>query len=148
MFTSKFIRLSRITVYITAEFSAGTALTLKAAINELNPVCDKWYKIGVQLEVPLPNLRNITRDSMDPLCDTLDFWMRNGPSPSWRCLVDALKAPSVGEKQLAKTLEEKYCIPDKQSSCDESKGSVQAKGYRSKAMVRKFIVSQAKLSLF
>ena len=102
------------TVYITAKFSADAALTLKAAINELHAVCDKWYKIGVQLEVPIPNLRNIARDSMDPLCDTLDFWMRNGPSPSWRCLVDALKAPSVGEKQLAKEIERKYCSPENQ----------------------------------
>ena len=120
------------TVCITAEFSAGTALTLKAAINALNPVCDKWYRIGVQLEVPISNLKNIARDSMDPLCDTLDFWMRNDPSASWRCLVDALKAPSVGEKQLAKTVEEKYCSPEEQSSCDESKVSVQAKGSQGK----------------
>ena len=105
---------------------------MKAAINALNPVCDKWYKIGVQLEVPVPNLKNIARDSMDPLCDTLDYWMRNGPSPSWSCLVDALKVPSVGEKQLAKTLEEKYCSPNDQSSFDESKGSVQAKSLQGK----------------
>ena len=114
------------TLYITAEFSAGTALTLKAAINELNPVCDKWYKIGVQLEVPIPNLRNIARDSMDPLCDTLDFWMRNGPSPSWRCLVDALKTPSVGEKQLAEEIERKYCSSENQTICVELGASVQA----------------------
>ena len=95
-------------------------------------MCDKWYKIGVQLEVPIPNLKNIARDSMDPLCDTLDYWMRNGPSPSWRCLVDALNVPSVGEKQLAKTVEEKYCSSDDQNSFDESKVSVQAKSPQGK----------------
>ena len=109
-----------------AQFSTVTALTLKAAINALNSVCDKWYKIGVQLEVPLPNLKNIARDSMDPLCDTLDYWMRNSPSPSWKHLVGALEALSVGETQLAKALEEKHCSSEEQSSFDESEASVQS----------------------
>ena len=113
-----------------AQFSTGTALTLKTAINALNSVCDKWYKIGVQLEVPLPNLKNIARDSMDPLCDTLDYWMRNSPSPSWKHLVGALEALSVGETQLAKALEEKYCSSEEQSSFDESEASVQAKSHQ------------------
>ena len=92
-------------------------------------MCDKWYKIGVQLEVPIAKLNNIGRNSMDSLCDTLDYWMRNDPSPSWSQIVDALKAPGIGEKQLAKTVEEKYCIPDEQSSCDES---AQAKSLQGK----------------
>ena len=115
---------------MTTEFSTGTALTLKAAINALHSVSDKWYKIGVQLEVPLPNLKKISRDSMDPLCDTLDFWMRNSPSLSWRCLVDALKAPNVGENRLAEEIEVKYCCPETQSSCDVSETSVKANSHR------------------
>ena len=95
-------------------------LTLKAAINALHSVCDKWYKIGVQLEVPIPNLKIIAQNSMDQLCDMLDYWMRNVPSASWKHLVDALKAPSVGENRLAGELEEKYCHA---SSCDRSEVS-------------------------
>ena len=105
----------------------GTVLTLKAAINALHSVCPKWYNIGVQLEVPTFQLRNIerkTNDSMDQLRDMLDFWMSNNPSPTWRCLVDAMEAPSVGEKQLAKEIERKYC---ERSSCDESEASFQPK---------------------
>ena len=98
----------------------GTALTLKAAINALHSVCDKWYKIGVQLEVPIPNLNNIGRNSMDPLCDTLDYWMRNDSSPSWSQIVDAMKSPGVGENQLAKEIEAKYCSPEEQSHYDNS----------------------------
>lgn len=115
---------------MTTEFSTGTALTLKAAINELHAVCDKWYEIGVQLEVPILDLKSISLDSMDPLCDTLYCWMRNVPSPSWRCLADALKAPLVGEKQLAEEIEKKYCGPEEQSSCDASEALVQAKGHQ------------------
>ena len=111
---------------VTAEFSTGTALTLKAAINALHSVCDKWYTIGVQLEVPTFELRNIVKKSghlMDQLCDTLDYWMNNDSSPSWKHLVDALKAPSVGENQLAKEIEKKYCDPKEQTNCNESKAA-------------------------
>ena len=108
-------------------------LTLKAAINALHSVCHKWYNIGVQLEVPTFQLKNIekkTNDSMDQLRDTLDCWMNNEPSPSWRHLVDALKAPSVSENRLAKEIEVKYCGPEEQSSYNESKGSVQTKHHQ------------------
>ena len=98
------------------------ALTLKAAINALHSVCHKWYNIGVQLEVPTFQLKIIekkTNDSMDQLRDTLDCWMSNDLSPSWKHLVDALKAPSVGENRIAREIEEKYCDPE-ESSCDAS----------------------------
>ena len=99
-------------------------LTLKAAINALHSVCHKWYNIGVQLDVPTFQLKNIEKkssDSMDQLRDTLDYWMNINSSLSWRHLVDAaLKAPSVGENRLAEEIEKKYCCPVKQSSCDES----------------------------
>ena len=94
--------------YLTTCCSIGTQLTLKAATNELHSVCDKWYKIGVQLEVPISDLR-MMGGRLDPLCDTLDFWMRNGRSPSWRQLVDALRTDSVGEARLAEEIEEKFC---------------------------------------
>ena len=98
-------------------------MVLKAAINALHSVCHKWYNIGVQLEVPTFQLKIIekkTNDLMDQLRDTLDYWMSNEPSPSWRHLVDALKAPSVGENRLAKEIEEKYCSQDQQYSCKDS----------------------------
>ena len=107
--------------------------TLKAAINALHSVCPKWYNIGVQLEVPTFQLKIIerkTNDSMDQLRDTLDFWMSNEPSPSWKHLVDALKAPSVGENRLAKAIKQEYCDSEKQSSCNESKPSVQTKHHQ------------------
>ena len=51
----------------------------------------------------------------------LDYWMNNAvdPLPSWEVLVDALKAPTVGESRLAKELEEKYCNLEDQSSLGE-----------------------------
>ena len=113
----------------TTSVFAGAVPTLKAAVNTLHSVCPKWYNIGVQLEVPTFQLKNIERkssDSMDQLRDTLDYWMRNDPLPSWKHLLDALKAPSVGEKRLAVEIEERYCDPD-ESSCKEPGASVNTK---------------------
>ena len=45
----------------------------------------------------------------------LEYWIENTPSPSWRQLVDALKAPSVGYDQLAMEIEEKYCVHEEQN---------------------------------
>ena len=111
----------------------GIPLTLKAAINALHSVCHKWYNIGVQLEVPTFQLKNIEKkssDLMDQLRDTLDYWMNSDLSPSWRNLVDALKAPSVGENRLAKEIEEEYCGLEEQSNCNESNASVQTKHHQ------------------
>ena len=105
-----------------------TGVTLKAAINELHSVCPKWYNIGIQLNIPTFQLKIFeqkTSNSMDQLRDTLDYWMNSGLSHSWRILVDALKAASVGEKRLAEEIEEKYCDPEEQSSCKEPEASAQ-----------------------
>ena len=111
----------------TATVFTGTALTLKDAINALHSASHKWYTIGVQLDVPTIQLKNIEKkssDLMDQLLDTLDYWMNHDRFPSWRHLVDALRAPSVGENRLAGEIEEKYCDPEKPGSCDESGASV------------------------
>ena len=105
------------TVDVMTKFSTGTALTLKPAINELHSV---WYKIGVQLEVLIPDLKSTSQDSLDLLCDTIYCWMRTTPSPFRRHLVDALKAPGVDESRLGEEIEKKYCALVEQSSCDES----------------------------
>ena len=111
----------------------GAALTLKATINALHSVCPKWYNIGVQLEVPSFQLKIIEKkssDLMDQLRDTLDYWMNNNPSASWRHLVYALKAPSVGEKRLAEQIKEEHCDVEEESSCNESRASVQTKHHQ------------------
>ena len=108
---------------MTAESSTGTALTLKAAMNALHSVCNKWHTIGVQLDVPTFELGNIAKKSvhsMDKLCDTLDYWMSKATTPSWRYLVDALNASSVGENRLAEEIEKKYCAPENHNSFNES----------------------------
>jgi len=106
-------------------YLAGTALTLKTVFNALHSVCYKWSKIGLQLDVPIARLKIIQADTTGAekrLCDTLEYWMNNAsdPLPSWKVLVNALKAPAVDESRLARKLEDKYCSPEDQSSFGES----------------------------
>jgi len=55
------------------------------------------------------------------MCTMLNYWLNNASKlhQSWKVLVDALKAPTVGENSLAKELEERYCSPEDQSSLGE-----------------------------
>ena len=73
------------------------------------------------------NIEKKSSDSMEKLCDTLDYWMIKERSCSWGYLVDALKAPFVDEIKLAKEIEEKHCGPEEESSGDEVETSVEAK---------------------
>ena len=54
-------------------------------------------------------------DWVSRMLHILEYWMDGHPSPLWRHLVDALKAPSVDENELAEEIEEKYCVPEEQS---------------------------------
>ena len=108
-------------------FSTGKAVVLKTAINALHSVRYKWHIIGVQLEVPTHELKDIEKkpsDSLDKLSDILVYWLTHDPSASWGHLVDALKASSVDENRLAEEIKEKYCSQDEQCSCNDS---IQAK---------------------
>ena len=69
---------------------------------------DKWKEIGQALDIPMGQLNSVT--TTDPiLCyaDVLNWWQRNGSPPyTWATIIDALRAPIVGEVQLAHELEE------------------------------------------
>ena len=104
---------------------SGAALTLKTVFSALHSVCHKWFSIGLELDVAESQLEIIETDRLgaeERMHAMLDYWMDNAtdPLPSWEVLVDALKAPTVGESMLAKELEERYCSPEDQSSLGES----------------------------
>ena len=100
---------------------SGTALTLKTVFSALCSVCYKWFSIGLELDVTESQLKIIEKDrlgSEEQMRTMLDYWMHNAtdPLPSWKVLVDALKAPTVCENKLAKELEEIYCSPADRNS--------------------------------
>ena len=85
----------------------------------------KWFNIGLELDVAEYRLKIIETDGHGvekQMRTMLDYWLSNAytvPSISWKALVDALRATTVGESRLAKELEEKYCSPEDQSSLGE-----------------------------
>ena len=80
----------------------------------------KWYKIGLQLKVPVAKLDSIRKefsDQEDCLCEMLKEWLKGaaGTKPSWVVLVEALKSQTVRETQLADQLEAKHCQSERGS---------------------------------
>ena len=80
---------------------------------ELHPVSDKWFSLGVQLQVPIETLRCIRRENLpmtERLLEMLTVWLKcTTPPPTWNILAEALESPPVGERLLAQQLRDKYC---------------------------------------
>ena len=87
---------------------------LKDVQEELIDVSNKWYNIGLQLNLQPGDLDNIKLtehvDVRSCLCEMLKSWLKRvHPSPTWQLLVKALSSRSVSEADLAKRMKEKYC---------------------------------------
>ena len=86
---------------------------LKSLHCELHPVCDKWFSLGVQLQVPIETLKCIRRENLpmtEHLLEMLTVWLKcTNPPPTWNILTEALESPPVGERLLAQQLRDKYC---------------------------------------
>ena len=68
---------------------------------------DKWRMMGLQLNIPMDQLNSMTAtDPISCYADVFNWWQRNGSPPyTWATIIDALRAPIVGEVQLAHELE-------------------------------------------
>ena len=86
---------------------------LKSLHSELHLVADKWYSLGVQLQVPIETLKCIRRENLpmtECLLEMLTAWLKcTTPPPTWNILTEALESPPVGEILLAQQLRDKYC---------------------------------------
>ena len=77
-------------------------------LEELLDVRDEWYALGVQLKMRPEIPRRKFQASIDGLLEILKSWLTTSDNSSWNTLTDALK--TMGEKQLAGSLERKYCL--------------------------------------
>ena len=87
---------------------------LRSVRGEIFPVRNKWYDIGVELNIPYHSLNVIEKDCPNNCADCLrkmlEHWLtRTSPGPSWSGLVEALSSEPVGEKRLARQIRTKYC---------------------------------------
>ena len=73
-------------------------------------VVSKWQMIGILLHVSYSELERISKEKDDifmRLAEVFDLWQKRGSPPyTWTTIIDALRAPLVGEVQLAKEVEE------------------------------------------
>ena len=83
---------------------------LATLVNELHEVRDKWYHLGVQLNMKTSDLNAIRSQYLnnpdDCLLEMLSVWLsRTEPSPpSWQRVVDALSSPAVERLDVAEKI--------------------------------------------
>ena len=93
-------------------------------MNELQQVRDIWFSVGVQLNMPLADLRSIRADfkdkSSDCLLEMLSVWLtRTVPSPpSWERVVDALSSPAIERPTVAERIRRTYCSKSSNEATD------------------------------
>lgn len=85
---------------------------MRTICNELANVAYKSFKIGTQLGVPYPKLKEFEKDD-DHLSSTFHYLLSNGTPGSipltWMHIVEALNSDHVGEHGLAKAISSKFC---------------------------------------
>ena len=93
---------------------------LKSLHSELHPVADKWYSLGVQLQIPVETLKCIEAEHNQMnrcLLEMLTVWLKcTNPPSTWNFLTEALESPPVGERLLAQQLRDKYCQRTEEST--------------------------------
>ena len=85
---------------------------LKCLHSELHSIADKWFSLGVQLQVPIETLKCIRWENLpmtERLLEMLTVWLKcSTPPPTWNILTEALESPPVGERLLAQKLRDKF----------------------------------------
>ena len=87
---------------------------LDLLVQELSAAQQKWEDIGRELGVKQDTLRDIRTNSSDP-GDSLRVMLREKLKRdciSWKYIITILRAPYVGESNLADQLETKYCLSE------------------------------------
>ena len=83
---------------------------LKVILTELQDVCDKWYGIGLEMELPVDYLEDLDAEDFDAstcLRKVLVEWLKSKKG-TWQSLVKVLNSDIVKGKALAEVLQKKY----------------------------------------
>ena len=85
---------------------------LLEVLDALQDKAAKWEMIGLQLHLSTDELDIIKADCdgvEERLTRVIRKWQSKAdPRTTWRAIIDALRAPGVGEAVLAKQLEERF----------------------------------------
>ena len=98
---------------ITKTSDELTIEDLSTLVNELQAVRDIWFVLGVQLKVPLADLRCIRADYRDRcsecLLEMLSAWLTITTLPTWQNVIDALCCAAVERPLVAEHIRKRYC---------------------------------------
>ena len=94
---------------------------LRHIINSLADVKHRWYRIGVQLGLPISALDRIQfqhksdDDTSEAFIEMLKKWFKMDTAHTWTAIVKALKSADLQEDTLADDILKKYitCTRDK-----------------------------------
>ena len=81
---------------------------LRELVEELYGVANKWYYIGLHLDIPPDALDKICGDDLGKALRLMLREWEKREEPSWSAVVKALQSQSVGEYRLAKNLQDRY----------------------------------------
>ena len=86
-------------------------------VNELHEERDVWFSLGVQLKVPVSELRAIRTQHSNPadcLIEMLTSWLTTitASPPTWQSVVDVLNCASIRRHHTAEKIMKKYCTQD------------------------------------
>ena len=85
---------------------------LRDLLDALQEKAAKWSSIGIQLNLSPDELDIIRADSdgvVECLIGVLRKWQsKTDTQPTWKAVIEALKAPALGEAVLAAKLEERF----------------------------------------
>lgn len=87
---------------------------LKLVLSEISSICDKWYCIGFELDLPVDYLEDLDTQLTDKQIDVarclrkvLVEWIKSNQA-TWPTLIRALSGDLVKEEGLASVLQRKY----------------------------------------
>ena len=69
--------------------------------------------LGLGLKLPLRDveaIHSLYQNPRDRLLHVIIAFLRQGDSPSWKTIVEALRSPKVNLKALAITVEKEHCL--------------------------------------
>ena len=103
-------------------------------MNELSIVVDKWFEIGIQLEIKPHILKAFEQQhSKDPrrcLSEMLQYWLDGkaceASRVNWETIIEALESPSIGEAAFANLLRQNILLQSE--TCEDDSESISTPG--------------------
>lgn len=83
--------------------------TERDVISLLNPIQSMWFEIGIALNVSTDTLNGLNADKSSntiKLANVINTWIAKGDEVTWSALIEAVKGPIIGNKQIVDKIEE------------------------------------------